>query len=95
MDHTKDCKCKAYGYNNCELHRMLKDLRNGDPKKHFLRGPNFLIDKKIRVRINQYYLKNKDKKIKVSEDRLDRPPQRPTIPRVTQNWTKNLNQMQK
>ena len=69
-DHTPECTCKVCRYNTPELHKTLRELHTGDPKEYFLCGPSFLKVKEICEKINQYNLKNKDKKIKVSEDRL-------------------------
>ena len=48
-----------------------------------LRGSKFIRDKEARERVNQYILIHKeDKWVEVLDDRLDKLPQRPTLPIV-------------
>ena len=61
---------------------MLRELHNSNPKEFLLCGPTFLKYKEIHERINQYNLKNKDKKVEVSDERLSKSPEQPTIPRL-------------
>ena len=44
---SRDCTCKACGYSNRELHKMIKPLHTGDPKTCFFRGSKFLNDKEL------------------------------------------------
>ena len=54
-----------------------------DPKDILLRDPKHINDKEARERVNQYNLKHKDdKRTEVSENRLDKPPQSPIIPKT-------------
>ena len=79
----KDCTCQACGYTTRELHKLLNNMHTGDPKNCLLRGPKYINDKETRERVNQYNLKHKDdKRVEVSEERLDRPPQHPTLPKT-------------
>ena len=58
-------------------------MHTGDPKNCLLRGPKYINDKETRERVNQYNLKHKDdKRVEVSEERLYKPPQRPTFPKT-------------
>ena len=76
----KDCTCEACGYSTRELHKLLNNMHTGNPKECPFRGPKHNNDKQTRERLNQYNLKNKnDKRVDVSEERLNTPPQRPTI----------------
>ena len=79
----KDCTCQACGYTTRELHKLLNNMHTGDPKNCLLRGPKYINDKETRERVNQYNLKHKDdKRVEISEERLDKPPQRPTLPKT-------------
>ena len=82
-DRQKDCTCLACGYTTRELHKLLNGLHTGDSKPFLLRAPKYIKDKEAQERIHQYNLKYKeDKIVEVSDDRLDKPPQRPTLPKV-------------
>ena len=46
-------------------------------------GPKYIRDKEAQERVNQYNLKHReDKIVEVSDDKLDKPPQRPSLPRA-------------
>ena len=78
----KDVTCAACGYTTKELYRLLR-LHTGDPKQCLLRGPKYLNCKESRERLNQYNLKHKDdKRLEVSETRLEKAPQRPIFPKT-------------
>ena len=49
-----------------------------------MRGPKYIRDKEVRKRVKQYNnLKHKeDKTAEVSDDKLDKPPQGPTLPKA-------------
>ena len=48
-----------------------------------MRGPKYIRDKEVRKRVKQYNLKHKeDKTAEVSDDRLDKPTQGPTLPKA-------------
>ena len=82
-DHQKDCTCLACSYTTQELHKLLNGLHTGDPKTCSLRGPKNIRDKEVRERVNQYNLKHKeDKRAEVSDNRLNKPPQGPTLPKA-------------
>ena len=81
--HQKDYTCPVCGYTTRELHKLLNGLHSGDPKTCMLRGSKFIRDKEARERVNQYILIHKeDKWVEVLDDRLDKLPQRPTLPKV-------------
>ena len=80
--HNIDCTCNACGFSTRELYRKLKFLHNGDPKQCPFRGPAYNNDKDLRERINQYNLKNKSDKVTPNKDRLEIPPQQPSIPKI-------------
>ena len=47
-----------------------------------MRGPKYIRDEEVRERENQYNLQHKeDKRAEVSDDRLDKPTQGPTLPK--------------
>ena len=78
-----DCTYPACGYTNRELHKLLNGLHTGDPNTCLLRGPKYIKDKEARERVKQFNLKHKkDKRVEVSDNRLDIPPQIPILPKA-------------
>ena len=62
---------------------MIGVLHTCNANEYIFRGPIFLYDKEMRERVYQYNLKHKDnEKVDVPDDRLYKPPQRLTIPKV-------------
>ena len=51
---NRDKTCKACGYSNREIHRLLKKVHNGNSKECLLRGPSFNKDRQMRERLNQF-----------------------------------------
>ena len=63
--------------------RFLNSMHTGDPQEYLLQDPKYMNNKESHDRLNQYNLKHKDdKRLDVSEIRLDKPPQSPMIPRT-------------
>ena len=81
-DENRNKVCKARGFCNRKLHKIMKKIHNGNPKECMLRGPAYNKDKQMRERLNQFNLKNKDGKAPLSEDRMTTPPQDATIPKA-------------
>ena len=81
-NHTRDCKCDACGCSARYLHKLLNDLRIGDPKQYFLHRPAYINGKDMREILRQCSLKNKDRNAMFAKSRLEMAPQPPTIPIV-------------
>ena len=55
-------------------------MHTGDPKNYLLQRSKHINDKEAWGRVNQYTVKHKDnKRVEISEESLDTPPQRPTF----------------
>lgn len=57
MDHARECTYKVCGYNNRELHKMLRKLHTGNQKTCSNADLNVQKDKELQEMINQYNLK--------------------------------------